>query len=335
MKDQWPLQMSPMRGAQCPHEPAPAGIGDDEATFAGSTLSRVCSVCGGPEGSRIILAEKMYGSGEEFAYSMCGSCGSLQIVSVLEEMSRYYPADYYSLAGTLGSRARLRLLVRRASRVLGLRVPRLGEDLESVLRWLPRGKGRVLDVGSGAGILLRKLQALGYVCHGVDPHLSSDAMSQGIVLMRCAFEEVHGEYDMVMFNHSFEHMSDPHGVFAHARTLLGRRGILRIRVPVVPNNVWDEYGTDWPQLDPPRHLFTFSMSGLRSLASAHGLVVRSVEYDARPWSLVAARAYRDGRRLLDLSPEDLEGSSADRSSTQSANEAMYGDQVRLILSLDA
>ena len=41
--------------------------------------------------------EKMHGLGDEFEYFVCGACGCLQIGETPEDMSRYYPDDYYSI----------------------------------------------------------------------------------------------------------------------------------------------------------------------------------------------------------------------------------------------
>ena len=38
----------------------------------------------------------MFGYRDEFAYFACGQCGCLQIADIPPDMSRYYPANYYS-----------------------------------------------------------------------------------------------------------------------------------------------------------------------------------------------------------------------------------------------
>ena len=59
----------------------------------------VCRVCGA-EGRfpHHVVPEMMFGTRELFDYFECEACGCLQIASIPSDLSRHYPASYYSNA---------------------------------------------------------------------------------------------------------------------------------------------------------------------------------------------------------------------------------------------
>ena len=83
-------------------------------------------------------------------------------------------------------------------------------------------------------------------------------------------QDVPGTYDLVMFNHSFEHVEDPLPTLRHARNLLAPGATLLLRTPVAGCWAWRHYGTDWVSIDAPRHAFIPSIAGLRAAAGRRG-----------------------------------------------------------------
>ena len=56
-----------------------------------------CRICKNSEGNRdITLREKMFGTGEPFAYFQCAACGCLQIARIPDNLADYYGDGYYS-----------------------------------------------------------------------------------------------------------------------------------------------------------------------------------------------------------------------------------------------
>jgi SAM-dependent methyltransferase len=297
-----------------------------------------CRVCDADTGGVVVLNERTYGTREAFDYWHCGSCGTLQIGCVPGDMSPYYPRDFYSLHDDITWTRRAALTISGlAFRTFGAHVLTHRLDLEAMLGVLPRPPATILDVGSGEGRMIRQLRHFGYQCKGIDPFLERQGVRDGVTLQSLHIWQVEGVYDVVMLHHSLEHISDPHRAFEAIARLVSPQGIAIVRVPVLPNDVWDEFGTDWPQLDAPRHLYTFSLSALEILASRHGLDVVDVAFDATPWSLIAARHYREGGCLADLGPVDFVPTPKDAARTEQANVEANGDQVRMVLrpSVDA
>ncbi len=57
----------------------------------------ICTVCGNPNNNKPFTArEMMIGYGDEFEYFECANCGCLQISKTPNNLSKYYPTEYYS-----------------------------------------------------------------------------------------------------------------------------------------------------------------------------------------------------------------------------------------------
>jgi SAM-dependent methyltransferase len=292
-----------------------------------------CRICDSTKGSAVVLPEVLYGTGEEFDYWRCDECGAHQIVTVPEDMGRYYPTEYYSFTpAKLGFRRVARLLATRYGRFLGLDLLRGNEGLRPLLSFLPKSGAQVVDIGSGTAQTMHELSLLGHHCTAVDPFVDAKSVPRGVRFLKCDMAELQDDFDLLLMFDSLEHMADPQQAFADIARLLRPNGLAIIRVPVIPNNVWDAYGPLWLGLDPPRHLYTFTLESLRILSRQHGLTVRKINYDGRPWSLAAARLYLQGKQMY--GPEatgKLQTTSEDAEDTRRANQEGRGDAIYLQL----
>ncbi len=268
-----------------------------------------CRICrhGGPHGERI-AREMMYGTREAFRYLECPGCGCVQIEAVPGDMAPYYPGSYY--APMVGSRfRRLKDAVRRPVRARRFRELLRGGGpvqalfpetvipghLVAVMRRFGVDTGAaVLDVGCGTGKFLRHLHAAGFRrLTGIDPYLPADAtLAGGIRLLRRQVHELEGTFDLVLATHSLEHVPDQHAAMEAVSRLLAPRGVAVVRIPTVSSEAWDIYGTDWVQLDAPRHFYLHSRGSFRLLAEAHGLDVADVRDDSTEIQFWGSEQYR-------------------------------------------
>jgi SAM-dependent methyltransferase len=253
----------------------------------------VCRICHNAEGNREFIArEQLYGTGEEFAYFECAGCGCIQIVDIPADLARFYPADYYTFAQRPQRdrglkhwllRARTRYVLGRfdpAGRALARRF-----GVPDYLRWLARLglslDSRLLDVGCGGGELALTLRNWGFThVSGIDPHLAADRHIADVLLHRGSLDDVAERCDLLIYNHSFEHIPDPRRELAAALRVLAPGGWLILRMPVAGCHAWCEYGADWIALDAPRHLLLYTVRGLTSLAGQCGLALAGVEFDS-------------------------------------------------------
>ncbi|MBV8149734.1 MAG: class I SAM-dependent methyltransferase [Candidatus Eremiobacteraeota bacterium] len=255
-----------------------------------------CPFCNGGAVVRTVEGtERFYGNDGSFDYNLCAGCGSIYLSDTSIDLSAHYPEHYYSYTGT--TRPRIQAAAenfvcrQRARFVIGL-LRRAGARVDR--------HARVIDVGSGAGDLLRAFVRLGYRnVLGVDPYLPESVDTVGIVVERRPLELLARDpsyvrsASVVMFHHSLEHVFDPAENLAAARDLLTPGGGIVVRVPVV-NYAWERYGTYWVGFDAPRHVAIPSERGMYALATRVGLNVSRVRYDSTENQFVVSDAYLRG-----------------------------------------
>ena len=302
-----------------------------------------CTVCNNEQGNRRFAArEMMFGTRDTFEYAECADCGCLWLLTPPADMARYYGELYYSLR-----RSRVQTWVRRnrtAYRAAYLfRTRHLPPGLPE---WWPdkppRFDARVLDVGSGVGNLLHHLSYLGFTTLvGVDPYVGTDmSFRAGPSILKRSIAEVAGQYDIVVLNHSFEHMGNPHEVIRRVATFLPSGGRAVIRTPIASTFAYRTYGSNWVQLDAPRHLFVHTPKSISLLADRAGLETISVDFDSTAFQFWGSEQYRRDIPLMDprsarrsvrkslFTPRQIKDFEA---SAQRLNQQSDGDQATFIL----
>ena len=255
-----------------------------------------CRICGNSDNNETYHAREMQlGLRDEFRYFMCSKCGCLQIAEFPANISKYYPADYYSFKPVAVARENFikQYLKRRRTefslhgKVAGgkLLVSLFGvPDIPEWLKFITPGfEQKILDMGCGSGGLLMGLHDLGYKnLYGADQYIESDIVyPNGVRVYKRELKDVLDTFDLIMFHHSFEHVFDPHSVFSVLPDKIRSGGRILIRIPIVPSFVWEKYKTDWIQLDAPRHIFLHSLDSMGYLAGMYGLDIEQVYYDSQ------------------------------------------------------
>lgn len=259
----------------------------------------------------------MFGWGDTFDYFKCQDCGCLQIASIPDDLSRFYPQNYYSLSCKAVARPGLlkRLLNRKR---LNYRLTGKGavwEQLTWRLGGLPYGalealqylkhmpnirhNSRFLDVGCGEDSeWLGTLSRCGFTSlAGADPYLSNAGLRYGIHYLRTSLDDLQGEFDVISFHHSLEHIPNQRATLGIAYRLLSREGICIIRIPLVDSTVWERYGVHWVELDAPRHLYLHTQASLRRLAVEAGFEVFHTVHDSTEFEFAGSEQYLAGIAL--------------------------------------
>jgi 2-polyprenyl-3-methyl-5-hydroxy-6-metoxy-1,4-benzoquinol methylase len=290
---------------------------------AGAEAFLSCRICGNFENNiPFVVSEMMFGIGDEFRYFECSGCGCLQIESVPSDISRYYPAAYYSYAAHSRPEGRLR----RAAQAARCKYVVSGRGfigrflfnhyydpkIASLRGVALTRKSRILDVGCGSGLLLRQLRNAGFVnASGIDPYIVEDVKYAGSVLVRK--QSIHnaiGNWDLILFHHSLEHALDPLETLKSAARLLSPKGTCLVRTPVASSYAWRHYRENWVQLDAPRHFFIQSLNSMSLLAGKAGFQVQKVIFDSSELQFWASEQYKKNIPLL--SPESY-GTSPSKS----------------------
>lgn len=308
-----------------------------------------CKICSNDAGNVVhSVREMMYGSRDVFEYMECARCKCLQLVTPPSDMGRYYPDAYYSFQKVSDKRCGLKehLISLRDRSVLfkkhgvGQLLSRLfPNEMFALLGALGvRPASRILDVGCGAGELLYRLRRCG-VTHllGVDPFNKSDLLSDnGLSILKKDVHGVEGKWDIIMFNHSFEHVPDQVATLKKVVDLLSAEGVCVLRVPTVSSFAWSHYGVNWVNLDAPRHFFLHSYESMSVLVRQVGLEIIHCRCDSnafqfwgseqyvRDISLMEDRSHLINRNRSSFSRRDVK--MFERKARE-LNQAHLGDQV--------
>jgi SAM-dependent methyltransferase len=238
-----------------------------------------------------------------FTVVRCDGCGLLYLNPrpTAEEIHAYYPPQYYPIGGTVNRKAidrvfkRLSKLLKTAIREEFYSYPKSSHSyvpsfLRRILLYpeylhlkiagresIPyRGEGRILDVGCGAGKLLADLREQGWQVYGVDfsPVAVEYAKNQNRLDVRlgdlfdAGYED--GFFDVVMFNHSLEHVYNPLETLKEAHRILKSGGLLLISIPNAGGLEAKIFGRWWVHWDPPRHLYHFTKKTMTKLVTSAG-----------------------------------------------------------------
>lgn len=263
-----------------------------------------CRICGSTGEHRTYVAkEMMLGLRDEHRYFQCVDCNCLQIETIPDELARYYPENYYSYRDTAtAGNAIKRFLVQQRDtyaatghNLVGRLMQFLSPNTKlATLR--PAGvhtQSHILDVGCGAGHLLHSLRAVGFQhLLGIDPfNRETIRYDNGLVIEKQDIFNTNGEWDLITFHHSFEHLPDQQAHLKRAFELLKAGGMALVRVPTVSSWAWQEYGVNWVQLDAPRHLYLHSLMSMHQLATQVGFQLEQVIYDSNGFQFWGSQQY--------------------------------------------
>ncbi len=268
-------------------------------------ITSACKACGNTTTSQTIVAqEQMYGLGGSCTYGECGACGSLTLETIPENLGSFYPRDYYSFE-TPRALTGIKKFIKRFLAELYLfgHAPSLGLPLPNYYTWLHPAHidetARVLDVGCGAGHLLVSLASDGLEnLTGIDPFITTSKTVGVVNLLKQDIFATSGEFDVIIFDHSLEHVPNPTTVLTRAQKLLSTNGTIIVRLPITGTRAFKTFGADWVQLDAPRHLWIPTVDGFKKLAEQSGLQLASGHFDSSAFQFWGSIQYQKGIPLM-------------------------------------
>jgi SAM-dependent methyltransferase len=205
---------------------------------------------------------------------VCKKCGLVYLNPVMsEDETRAYYAQYR--LKTIGQ-------VKPDENFVDLSY-RLGRmRLRHVKEYLGPGR-KILDVGCGHAHILDLAREIGCDCVGVepDPGFSEYARQEyGLRVYTSLFEDVelkdeHGTFDIVTFQHTFEHFRNPINTLKKVRALLKDDGVVNMDIP---NLDTPRGGFVWQDLY-VEHTQTYSPRTLRLLLKKTGFEIVKLDTD--------------------------------------------------------
>lgn len=186
-----------------------------------------------------------------------------------EALAEHYPVEYGPYRPPHGISRGVIARVRRALADAVLRTGPFPALLDA------RPAGRLLEVGCGRGDLAAAFARRGWTAHAIEPSAGAVEASRalGVDAVEGTLSQAPTRFrdcDLVIFNHSLEHVPDPIHDLSDARERLKVGGHIAVAVP--DWSCWQRRrsGSSWFHLDLPRHLHHFSPRALDAIARQVG-----------------------------------------------------------------
>ena len=252
----------------------------------------ICPFCFSAATREILPVKEMAkGTRHIFQFAICGDCESAYAIHFPENIADYYEGYYsyedseptldklwwkktvVSIYSTLVVRGGFSFLLRQFFRCPSPRQMKfLSPNLQAFLFVGAKPKARILDVGSGVGQFVTIMNRFGYDrATGIDPFL--DESLQSAHVRKSDIQTLQGTYDVILFNHSLEHTTDPEAAVRKCGDLLSPDGTVVIQIPNIHSSEFVKFKQDWCWLHAPYHFAIPSRKGIELMAGRCGFKV--------------------------------------------------------------
>lgn len=266
-------------------------------------MNFICKICGNTsKNEEYKVREMMFGFRDEFIYTMCLECGCLQLKDIPDNMNKYYPSNYYSFdnlrikaygrTNLILNKIRTRIFFNGFNMFKSKHMPNWIDS-----KWKHKYgfnlNSKILDVGSGSGLLLLRMYNLGFTdLTGIDPNINNNTLHfNKIKILKREISDINETFDFIMLNHSFEHLYNPLESLQKIYSITRSKGLVMIRIPLVSSYSWRKYKTNWVQLDAPRHIFLHSIKSMGLLIQEAGFLLKELSYDSTSFQFVGSEQY--------------------------------------------
>lgn len=301
----------------------------------------VCRICHSNSSEKnFFVNDKMFSGTEKFQYFECSDCGTLQIAEIPADMSIHYPENYYSLKSELSIKDKILQKIRdyifyynfpkSLAKKLSVKIPNF--SLEAFLKLKPSKTLKILDVGCGEGKFLKSIYGLGFKnIVGIDP-FALKIIEKPFPIYKKTISEIDEKFDIITFNHVFEHVEDANDTLKKCHQILKNNGKIIIRVPVKDSFAYEEYGENWVQWDAPRHFQILTKKAFEILSNQNGFQIEKYYNDSYKLQFTGSEKYKRGFTYQTsntiFSKEEIKNYNR---KSQELNEKGKGDQVVVVL----
>ena len=243
----------------------------------GLTITRNnCPCCGSKHITKALECEDYTVSHEIFEIWHCADCLQrfTQNIPDQDSVAPYYQSDtYISHSDTEKG------LVNKLYKIA--RSYTLNWKMKLVNKWTGIKKGgSLLDIGAGTGAFLGHAKTNGWFVTGLEPDsgarkISRDKYELSLDEPGRLFSLPGASFDAVTMWHVMEHVHQLHEYMDQIKRVLKQNGVAFIALPNYTSKDATHYDKFWAAYDVPRHLYHFSPTSVRKLASQHGLQVNA------------------------------------------------------------
>jgi 2-polyprenyl-3-methyl-5-hydroxy-6-metoxy-1,4-benzoquinol methylase len=168
-----------------------------------------------------------------------------------------------------------------------------------IINSVSENKGKILDIGAGAGDFLAFVKNNGWESIGVEPSqkAKSIAESKGVSFVNTTNELENHSFDVITMWHVLEHVPDLEIQILELKRLLKPNGTLIVAVPNFKSFDANYYGKYWAAYDVPIHFWHFSKTAIKQLFSNHNIALIDVlpmKFDSFYVSLLSEK-YKNGK----------------------------------------
>lgn len=148
--------------------------------------------------------------------------------------------------------------------------------------FLRNKKGKVLEIGCGNGERLYKLKNIGFEVEGLEiDQKAIDIAEQkyGFKIFRGDIRELNfpsQSFDFIIMNHVLEHVFDPVSFLRECGRIVKKGGKIILTTPNFDSYTHKFFKEYWRGLEPPRHLYLYSIKSLEVLCKRAGLVKNKI-----------------------------------------------------------
>jgi len=225
---------------------------------------RTCPACGG--GAAQALVAKDYNrriSDARFVYYRCGSCATLFLANVPDDLGRYYATDYYEIPRDRSERAAIAFKLQ-------------GWKLDLVQRHAKHG--RLLEIGPAYGLFAYLAKEAGFDVTVIEQDARCcDFLREtvGVTVIetntpRDALPSLE-KFDVIVLWQVIEHLTDAYAMLDLLAERLAPGGVLIFDTPNPKAFQFKVTGRRWVHLDAPRHVVLLPASTVRERLEREGL----------------------------------------------------------------
>lgn len=236
--------------------------------------SQRCVLCGHIDSYRTAFGA-IEVAGRSYSVERCSDCGLSRTSPFLgeKELKEIYSSEVYREDDATR-------FFSPVEKILGF----VREQRCLALEALVKAKGRILDVGCGRGDFPALMAARGWQASGIELDeriITHGRKVKGVELGYGGIDDVKfpdSSFDAVTFWHVFEHLRAPGRAIDEARRILRPAGVLLVAVPNMGSWQARLSGKHWFHLDPPYHLYHYSLDNLKHLLEGRGFKVEKVRH---------------------------------------------------------
>jgi SAM-dependent methyltransferase len=234
--------------------------------------------CGGKEKELFLAADRNRNITDDvFRYMKCDRCGLIRIEEIPDNLSRFYPNDYYEVP----TRDRLEAVANADP--FKIKVVRRFKET-----------GRLLEIGPAYGIFAFQAKQAGFQVDAIEMDERCCDYLRTVVGVNAIHSaspvEAMGNmesHDVIALWHVIEHLPDPWSLVDAVARNLAPNGVLVLAAPNPDAWQFKVMGKEWPHLDAPRHLYLLPADTLTEYARGLGLErihYTTTDSDALRWN---------------------------------------------------